>query len=144
MLWKTLICVIAVVAGIAVFVHHAMTKTQVSAVADVRAIGNPGGAVALQGKVTYAEDNTFVLDDDTGKVEVTTCPVWYKRVGICVGERVMVVGRVLTGIAPSTRSDFVIGAYRIFRRYEVIEIRAKPGKPPWGSQRASGEPLPSP
>jgi len=54
MLWKTLICVIAVAAGIAVFVHHAMTKTQVSAVADVRAIGNPGGAVALQGKVTYA------------------------------------------------------------------------------------------
>ena len=145
MLWRILICVFALCVGIAFWVHHALTRTQISTVADIRTREDTGVSVALQGRVVCVEDSRFVLDDGTGRAEIATCPAWYKPINICVGERVIVMGRVLKTIRLGrTRSEFVVSAYRILRDGEVIEVRGKPGKPPWAYQRVAGEPASPP
>ncbi|MDP2975927.1 MAG: hypothetical protein Q8N45_06890, partial [Anaerolineales bacterium] len=38
--------------------------------------------------VTYANNNAFMLNDGTGTVELSTCPIWYKRIDLHEGDEV--------------------------------------------------------
>lgn len=143
MVWKASATVILVVVCVAVLVQVTVTKTQIYKISRVNIGGNLGGALAIEGRVTYAVDNIFIVDDGTGKVEVSTCPTWYKRINLYPGDQVTVVGQVMNNPTLTTKTKFVLSAYKIFRGKEVLEVRGRPGKPPWMSYRTP-EASPSP
>ena len=130
-MWKLLAAAVLVAIAVAIVVEHAVTNTQIRTIADVRSSNTIGGTVALQGTITFASDNRFILDDGTGKAELATCPLWYKRVGFHKGDYITVVGQVMSNPSLSLKCDFVISVYKAFRGNEVIEVRRQPGKPPW-------------
>lgn len=135
MFWKVLAAVFLVVIGAGVFVEHAVTNVQIRTIADVRSAATRGGTVAMRGSIILARDNRFVLDDGTGMVELSTCPLWYKRVPLHEGDRVTVVGEVMSNPSFSSKCDFVLSVYKVFRGGEVIQVRRGPGKPPWMTYR---------
>jgi len=137
MLWQVLAVVLLVAAAVGVVVERAVTKTQIRTIADVRSSHAEGGTAALQGTITFAENNRFVLQDGTGRIELSTCPVWYKRISLHEGEHVTVVGQVMRNQSLSAESDFVLSVYKVYRGSEVLEVRRSPGKPPWASHRSS-------
>ena len=120
---------VAITAG--VFVERAITNTQIRTIADVQSSHVEGGTVALRGTITFAENNRFILDDGTGQVELSTCPVWYRRIDLHDGDRIVVVGQLMSNPSLSLRCDFVLSVYKVFRNHEVIQVRRRPGKPPW-------------
>lgn len=134
MFWKVLAAVLLVVIGAGVFVEHAVTNVQIRTIADVQSAATRG-TVALRGSIIFARDNRFILDDGTGKVELSTCPLWYKRVLLHEGDRVTVVGEVMSNPSFSSKCDFVLSVYKVFRGGEVIQVRRGPGKPPWMTYR---------
>lgn len=135
MFWKAGIMVFLVVVAVAVLVQSTVTKTQIYKVSELKSCDHLGGAVAVEGRITYAQDNTFVLDDGTGSMEVDTCPTWYKRVNLHVGDRVVVVGQVMKNSSVVARTGLVVNAYKIIQGRETIVVRGTPGKPPWLSYR---------
>jgi len=136
-LWKLLAVVLLIALAVGVVVEHAVTNVQIRTIADARSAATKGGTVALQGIITFARDNRFILEDGTGRVELCTCPLWYKRVPLHEGDRVTAVGEVMSNPSFSTRCDFVLSVYKVFRGGEVIQVRGGPGKPPWLSYRPS-------
>lgn len=137
MIWRILAAVLIVSAAVGVVVERAVTNTQIRTIADVRSSSKAeGGTVALRGVITFAEDNRFILDDTSGKVELSTCPVWYRRIELREGDRVTVIGQVMSNPSLSSRCDFVLSVYKVFRGGEVIQVRRRPGKPPWITYRA--------
>ena len=131
MVWRILICVMLLVGGVAILVQRSVTKSQIRTIADAAKPESLGGIVTLAGRVTSAAENRFILDDGTGKAEIYTCPVWYKRINVYERDRVTVVGQVMRSIPKSSDSALVLSAYKIIRGGAVIEVRRKPGKPPW-------------
>lgn len=131
MVWRILTCVMLLVAAIAMLVQRSVTNSQIRTIADASGADSTGGIVMLSGRVTFAAENRFILDDGTGKAEIYTCPVWYKRINMYERDRIRVIGQVMTSIPRSSDSAFVLSAYKIIRGGEVIEVRRKPGKPPW-------------
>jgi hypothetical protein len=133
MLWKVIVVVLCVAVAVGIVVEHAVTNTQIRTIADVRSSDTGGGSVALRGKIVFAKENTFVLQDATGRVELSTCPTWYKRIWMNEGDQVTVIGQVMNNPPMITRSEFVLSVYKILRGHEDIEVRERPGKPPWTS-----------
>ena len=134
--WKVLAVVLLVAVGVGLVVERAVTNIQVRTIADVRSSNTRGGTVVLQGTIVFADENRFVLDDGTGKVELSTCPVWYKRIDLYKGDRARVMGQVMGNPSFSTQSDFVVSVHKVFHGGRVIRVRTWPGKPPWTSYRA--------
>ena len=119
--------------GIAV--QHTVTDSETVTAAQVKHAGIRPGAITLKGTITYANNNTFILNDGTGKVELSTCPLWWKRVDVHEGDKVMVVGEPMRNPSLTMRSDFTLSVYKIFKDGEEIVVRGRPGKPPWSSCR---------
>lgn len=131
MLWKILLALLLLTIGVGIFIQNAVTKTQIRTISDVRSSDTQGGTVSLEGKIIYARDNRFVLDDGTGKAELSTCPLWYKQINLQEGDGVIAVGQVMNNPSFTTKSDFVLSVYKIFRGADTFEVRVRPGKPPW-------------
>lgn len=131
MLWRTLAIVILLTIAVGVFVEHTLTNVQIRTIASARSADVTGGTVAIEGTVTYAKNNRFVVQDGTGRAELTTCPLWYKRINLHEGDKVVVVGEVLNNPPLARNCDFVMSTYKIFRDKDIIEVRRGPGKPPW-------------
>lgn len=118
------------------YVQHAFTNTQIRTIKDVAASDTEGGTVVVRGKIIYAVENVFILDDGTGKAELSTCPTWYKRIQIREGDQVTVVGQVMVNPPMNTKVNFALSVYKIIHGGETIEVRRRPGKPPWTSYPA--------
>jgi len=91
--------------------------------------------VTVEGTVVAAIDNTFVLEDNTGRLIVDTAPDWYMSIPVKAGDAVTVVG----GVERRQDGQLEMDAYRIRTDSgEVITIREGPGRPPWagGPSRA--------
>ena len=131
MFWRAIIILTLVALAVGIFVEHTLTDVQIRTIASARSADVQGGTVAIEGTIVYAKNNRFILQDDTGRAELTTCPLWYKRVNLHEGDKVIAVGEVLTNPPLSRNCDFVLSTYKVFRGREVIEIRRGPGKPPW-------------
>ncbi len=136
MLWKVVVAVVLLALGTGLYVQYALTNTQIRTISDARAADTEGGTVVVQGTITYAADNVFVLDDGTGKAELSTCPTWYKRIPVHEGDRVTVIGQVMINPPMNTKVDFALSVYKIVSDGETIEVRGRPGKPPWTSYPA--------
>jgi hypothetical protein len=140
-LWKIMVVVLLAAIAIGVVVERAVTSTQIKKVADIRSARDvEGGTVALKGVIVYAEENKFVLDDGTGRAELSTCPVWYKRLNLYEGDEIMAVGQVMSNPSLSMKCDFMLSVYKIYKGREMIQVRRGPGKPPWASYRSLGTP----
>jgi uncharacterized protein YdeI (BOF family) len=137
--WKSGTVFVLLVLAVAVLVQSTVTKTQIHKISEVKAEHCLGGTVAVEGTITYASENVFILEDGTGQVEVQTCPTWYKRVNLYTRDRVMIVGQVANTPSLRTRTDFVLNAYKVFRGSQVIVVRGRPGKPPWINYRGADE-----
>lgn len=133
MFWRILVIVLLVAIAVGVVVQYTVTDSELVTIAEIRARGNPRGAIALKGTIIYANDNRFILDDGTGKVELSTCPAWYKRIDMHSGDQVMVIGEVMRNPSFAMRSEFVFSVYKVFKDGDVILVRQRPGKPPWSS-----------
>ncbi len=136
LVWKVLVVVVVLAVATGVYVEHAMTSTQIRTIQDVRTSDTEGGTVVVRGKITYASENIFILDDGTGKAELSTCPTWYKRIPLYEGDHVTVVGQVMVNPPLNTKVDFALSVYKIIKGGETIEVRGRPGKPPWSSYPA--------
>ena len=144
MIWRLLIVIVILAAVVGIVVERTFTQTQIRSIAEVRSASDVrGGTVAIKGRIIYAKDNRFVLDDGTGTAELSTCPLWYKRIDLHEGDTVMVIGQLMTNPSLVTKSDFILSVYKIFRGGEVIMVRRRPGKPPWTTYRAPETQLPS-
>ena len=132
--WKISAAISLTVVVTAIVVQHMVTKIQIRTIAEVGSCATEG-ATALRGTITFAADNTFILDDGTGKAELSTCPLWYKRIDLREGDHIIVVGKVMRNPSLSTKTDFVISTYKILHGRRVIHVRGRPGKPPWASYR---------
>lgn len=136
MFWRILVIALMVAAAAGLMVQHTVTDSELVTAAQVKASRFSQGAVSLKGTITYvSDDNTFILEDGTGKVELSTCPVWYKRIVLHQGDEVRVIGEVMRNPSLRTKSDFVLSVYKIFKDGDVIPVRRRPGKPPWSSHR---------
>jgi len=135
LLRKFSVVIIAVAVAAGVVVERVLTNVEIRTIADVRSSDTTGGTVAVRGRIVYASRNQFILSDGTGRIELSTCPLWYKQVRLYEDDEVVVVGQVMDNPSLTTRSDFVLSVYKIFHRGKVIEIRKRPGKPPWTSHR---------
>ena len=135
MFWRILVIFLLVAVAVGVVVQYTVTDSELVTIAEIRASGYPRGAIALKGTIIYANDNRFILDDGTGKVELSTCPVWYKRIYLQPGDEVTVIGEAMKNLSFTMKSDFVVSVYKIFKDGDVILVRRRPGKPPWGSYR---------
>ncbi len=136
MIWKATTVGVIVTLAVAVLVQSTVTKTQIYRISDVKITDSLGGTVAVQGKITYAYNNVFMLQDGTGKIEVDTCPTWYKRVELFPGDHVVVVGQVANNPSIDSKINFVLNAFKIMKGKETIVVRGRPGKPPWMYYRA--------
>lgn len=139
MLWKVLVVVLVLAAATGLYVEHALTSTQIRTISDVLASDTEGGTVVVKGTIVYASDNVFILDDGTGKVELSTCPTWYKRIPLLEGDKVTVIGQVMVNPPMNTKTDIALSVYKILRGSETIEVRGRPGKPPWAAYPAPSE-----
>lgn len=137
MKWKILAVVVLISLAVGIIAERAVTKTQIRAIHDIRVEQAAGGIVAIEGKVSYASDNRFALDDGTGKAELSTCPTWYKRIDMVEGDKAVVVGQVM-GSRPLLRGcRFALCVYKIQHGGATTEVRRGPGVPPWfGYRRA--------
>lgn len=135
MVWKVLIVVLLVAIAVGIVVQHVVTETQTRTIAEVRSRRTTEGIVALQGTITFASANTFILDDGTGRVELSTCPIWFKRIDLQVGDHVIAIGEVMRNRSYATKSDFVLSTHKVLKGGAVIQVRGRPGKPPWASYR---------
>ena len=91
--------------------------------------------VTVEGTVVAVIDNTFVLEDSTGRLIVDTAPDWYMSIPVEAGDAITVVG----GVQRRQDGQLEMDAYRIRTDSgEVITIREGPGRPPWagGPNRA--------
>lgn len=131
MLWRALAITTLLAIAVGVFVEHTLTSVQIRTIASARSADVTGGTIAIEGTVTYAKNNRFVVQDSTGRAELTTCPLWYKRINLHEGDKVVVIGEVLSSPPLARKCDFVMSTYRIFRDKDIIEVRRGPGKPPW-------------
>ncbi|MDH7482460.1 MAG: hypothetical protein QHH26_10895 [Armatimonadota bacterium] len=123
------ILMIAFLAGF--FTQRAVMDTQVRTIADVKAGNTCGGTAVIKGKIIYASDNHFILQDSTGKAELATCPTWYKQIPLIKGEEAIVVGEVLKNPSLLGNCEIILSVYKIFTDHGTIVVRGRPGKPPW-------------
>lgn len=130
---KLLVAVALLAVAAAVLVERIMTGIQIRTVADVRSSDTRGGTVAVRGRIVYASRNRFILDDGSGRVELSTCPQWYRQIHLHEGDTVVAVGQVMNNPSLTGQSDFALSVYKLFHRGSVIEVRKRPGKPPWVS-----------
>jgi len=131
---RVLVVSLLVAVAVGVLVQRTMMESEVATVAQVVSGGVRPGAVVLEGTVTYANDNnTFILSDGTGSVELSTCPVWWMRIDLHLGDIVTVVGEPMRNPSLTTRSDLTLSVYKIFKDGDTIVVRGRPGKPPWSS-----------
>ena len=133
MFWRILVIVLLVAIAVGIVVQHAVMDSEVVTIAKARAAGIRKGAITLKGKVTYANNNAFMLNDGTGTVELSTCPIWYKRIDLHEGDEVLVIGEPMRNPSFEMKCDFVLSVYRMFKDGETILVRRRPGKPPWTS-----------
>jgi hypothetical protein len=140
LVWKVILVAIVLAVGTGFYVDHAMTDTQIRTIRDVHHSNTEGGTVIIAGRVTYASDNVFIIADDTGKAELSTCPMWYKRIMLHEGDEVTVIGQVMINPPLNTKADFALSVYKIIQDGGTIEVRGRPGKPPWASYPAPALP----
>lgn len=138
MFWRFLVIALVVAAAVGILVQHTVMNSEVVTAAQVKAGGVRPGAVTLRGTITYANCNTFILNDGTGMVDLSTCPLWWKRIDLHQGDKVTVVGEAMRNPSFAVRSDFALSVYKIFKDGEVIVVRGRPGKPPWSAQPLPG------
>lgn len=113
------------------FTQQAVMDTQVRTIAEIREGNTSGGMAVVKGKIIYAYDNHFILQDSTGKAELATCPTWYKLIPIIKGDEVVVVGEVMKNPSLLGKCDIMLSVYKIFTKHKTIIVRGRPGKPPW-------------
>ena len=137
MLWKVLAILLVVTAGAVFFVERAMTSDEIRNIASIRTLDTQGGTVTVRGIVTYANENHIAIKDSTASADLVTCPVWYKRVSLFPGDEVTVTAQVLKQHSKAQNGDVVLGVYEVLCNGDEIEVRDKPGKPPWASASAA-------
>jgi len=140
LVWKILAAVFLVSIAVGVVVERAVTGIQTRTIADVHTCATDGGTVAVVGTIVYADSNRFILSDETGKAELSTCPLWYKVVHLYKGEKVTVVGEVMNTPTMNQDCDLLLCVYKVFTDDGVIVIRGRPGKPPWFDSPAPSQP----
>jgi len=131
---SSLVFILAVSVGY--LVQHAVMDDQIRTIRDIKSSDTVGGTVSVRGTISYALDNRFILTDGTGQVEISTCPLWYKRIDLHKGDKVTVTGQVMHNSSFFADCDFILSAYKIFNNGLVVEVRRRPGKPPWMSYRS--------
>lgn len=88
--------------------------------------------ITINGEVTGAWGNNFVLRDGSGQVLVDAGPDWYHDIGVREGERVTVIGKV-------DRDDFDAFSIR-WSDGRQLDVRPSYGPPPWsGKQGKKGK-----
>lgn len=140
LVWKILAAVLLVSIAVGVVVERAVTGIQTCTIADVRSGAFGGGSVAVVGTIVDADSNRFILSDDTGRAELSTCPLWYKVVNLHTGDKVTVVGEVINTTTMNRDCDLILSVYKVFTDDGVIVIRGRPGKPPWFNSPAPSQP----
>ena len=138
-LLKILSLVLVLAASVGYIVQHAVLNDQIRTIRDIKNSDTMGGTVAVRGTISYALDNRFILTDGTGRIEVSTCPIWYKRIDLHKGDAVTITGQVMHNSSFFSGCDFILSAYKIFNNGMVVEVRRRPGKPPWMSYRGVSE-----
>ena len=134
MFWRVLVVMLLVAAAVGIVVQRTVTDSEIVTAAQVMARGIRPGAITLKGTITYANNNnSFIMSDGTGKVHLLTCPVWWKRIDLHLGDKVMVVGEAMRNQSLTVKSDFTLSVYKIFVHSDEIVVRGRPGKPPWSS-----------
>lgn len=136
MVTKILLVAFLVSISVGVVVCRSVTSTQVHTVAEVLT-WDRGGTVALDGIITYADENHFVMDDGSGKVELSTCPVWYKRIRVYEKDHIMVIGQISNNPSYFKNCNIMLNVYKIIKNGDTINIREHPGIPPWVSKSPS-------
>ncbi|MDO8683998.1 MAG: hypothetical protein Q7N50_11010 [Armatimonadota bacterium] len=130
--------VAAVATGI--WVERSFTKSSVVTISQA-ANGMETRVIALAGRVYPLGDNRFLLVDGTGKVEIETCPTWYKEIFLKPGERITLTGERLAGQPTAEGAVFVISALNIDGGESGnITIREHLGKPPWALSKKPSTP----
>jgi hypothetical protein len=129
------VALVAFVVG--VLVEHSATTTQVRTIAELRYADIASGIVAVRGTITYSSGNRFVLRDDTGRVELATCPPWYRRIYLRKGDEVTAIGEILNNAPRMGKCDFILSVCRLVHDGEVIHLRSYPGIPPWATYRST-------
>ncbi|MHB1000201.1 MAG: hypothetical protein ACYC27_13235 [Armatimonadota bacterium] len=130
MVTKILIVAFLVAVAVGVVVSRSVTSTQVHSINEVKS-WERGGMVALNGKVTFSKNNHFVIDDGTGKAELSTCPSWYKKINLYENDHITVTGQVSKNVPSYKECSFILSVFKIYKDGEVIEIRDRPGRPSW-------------
>ena len=95
--------------------------------------------ITLRGRLYPLEENRYILVDTTGRVEVETCPVSYKRIRLEPFETVTVTGERLPGRPGGNGAVFVMAAYCIDGPGGNLILRERLGKPPWAFFRTPQE-----
>ena len=131
MAWRIPLAVILVALLACLVVQRAVMERQIWTIADIRAADTSGGTVVVKGRIIDASDNRFILDDGTGRAELSTCPSWYKHIDLSEGDMATVVGEAMKNPSMTARCDIVLSVYKIFADGETILVRRRPGKPPW-------------
>jgi uncharacterized protein YdeI (BOF family) len=122
--------VIAVLLGTAA-VAYAISITDVKS-------ATAGTAVTVAGTITAADGNDYTLSDGTATITVGFGPVWYKAMGLVVGDSVTVTGEIDTG-KDGTKPAEIDGFSATKADGTVVTARTGPGKPPWaGGPKGAG------
>lgn len=133
MLTKVFPVLLALAIAVGVITQIAFTHSGTYTVAEAP-VASETAVVTLRGTVTRSGENGFVLEDRTGKVELQTCPAWYRQISLDQNERVTVTGEIIRNNRPPEGVLYSLAVYKIARQNKPeIVIRTGPGKPPWAS-----------
>ncbi|HOM73228.1 MAG TPA: hypothetical protein PLP86_13380, partial [Armatimonadota bacterium] len=122
---------LAVSVAIGVLAELAFTRSRTftitSALTDAET-----ATITIVGTVTPHGQNNYILEDKTGKIELQTCPSWYRRILLDHNEKVAVTGAIIKNNKPPEGTLYSLAVFKIERQGKPeIVLRRKPGKPPW-------------
>ncbi|MBI2842970.1 MAG: hypothetical protein HYX78_06175 [Armatimonadetes bacterium] len=133
MLTKVFPAALALAISIGVLAELALTRSKIYTIAEALTESETA-VVTVKGKVRPVGPNVYLLSDGTGRVELQTCPAWYRRIEMRESETVSVTGEILRPYNLPDGVLYVLAVYTIERedRPEIV-LRTKPGKPPWAT-----------
>jgi uncharacterized protein YdeI (BOF family) len=117
----------------AILLGSAMAAYAVSmSITEVKA-ATAGTVVTVTGEITAADGNDYTISDGVDTISLGFGPIWYKAMGLTVGETVTVVGELDTG-KDGTKAPEIDGFTATKADGTVITARTGPGKPPWAGK----------
>jgi hypothetical protein len=103
-----------------------------ASISDAKA-ATAGTVVTITGKVMTADGNDYTISDGVDTISLGFGPVWYKAMGLTVGETITVKGEIDTG-KDGTKAPEMDGFSATKADGSVVTARTGPGKPPWAGK----------